>query len=110
MINPEKGLPHHEWWIEFENNNVDLEKIITNTANEIFENKDYVRKLISQLEENAYLYKLLDIKDFDRECFTLSKEMNSHESPPSFFIEMVRSTFIAWSKSLNEQKENRKEE
>ncbi len=36
-------------------NNVDLEKIITNTANEIFENKDYVRKLISQLEENAYL-------------------------------------------------------
>ena len=27
MINPEKGLPHHEWWIEFENNNVDLEKI-----------------------------------------------------------------------------------
>ena len=91
-------------------NNVDLEKIITNTANEIFENKDYVRKLISQLEENAYLYKLSDIKDFDRECFTLSKEMNSHESPPSFFIEMVRSTFIAWSKSLNEQKENRKEE
>ena len=24
MINPEKGLPHHEWWIEFENENIDI--------------------------------------------------------------------------------------
>jgi len=24
MINPKKGLPHHEWWIEFENENIDI--------------------------------------------------------------------------------------
>ena len=27
MINPEKGLPHHEWWIEFENDSIDLKNI-----------------------------------------------------------------------------------
>ena len=25
MINPKKGLPHHEWWIEFENENIDID-------------------------------------------------------------------------------------
>ena len=24
MINPKKGLPYHEWWIEFENENIDI--------------------------------------------------------------------------------------
>ena len=24
MINPKKGLPYHEWWIEFENENIDV--------------------------------------------------------------------------------------
>ncbi|MBK92719.1 MAG: hypothetical protein CMP33_00015 [Rickettsiales bacterium] len=31
MINPQKGLPYHEWWIEFENENIDInsaEKIL----------------------------------------------------------------------------------
>ena len=31
MINPKKGLPYHEWWIEFENEIIDLsfvEKIL----------------------------------------------------------------------------------
>ena len=31
MINPKKGLPYHEWWIEFENDNIDItssEKIL----------------------------------------------------------------------------------
>ena len=37
MINPKKGLPHHEWWIEFENNNVDLEKITKGTIEDITE-------------------------------------------------------------------------
>ena len=46
MINPEKGLPHHEWWIEFENNNVDLEKI-TKTLDRSMQQKNiYYRDLI----------------------------------------------------------------
>ena len=24
MINPKRGLPYHEWWIEFENENIDI--------------------------------------------------------------------------------------
>ena len=27
MINPQNGLPYHEWWIEFDNSNLDLEDI-----------------------------------------------------------------------------------
>ena len=46
MINPKKGLPYHEWWIEFENNNVDLEKI-TKTLDRSMQQKNiYYRDLI----------------------------------------------------------------
>ena len=61
-----------------------------------------------QLEENAYLFYLLEMKDFSSECFMLAKEVSSDELPPSFFAEIVRSTLLAWSKSLSEQKENEK--
>ena len=46
MINPEKGLPHHEWWIEFENNNVDLEKITKTLDNSMQQKNIYYRDLI----------------------------------------------------------------
>ena len=87
-----------------------LERTIKTATSEIYKNKDYIRRLTSQLEENAYLYHHLGMKDFSRECFILSTELSSDELTSSFFLEMVRSTLLAWSKSLNEQKENAKKE
>ena len=46
MINPEEGLPHHEWWIEFENDNVDL-KEITKTLDRSMQQKNiYYKDLV----------------------------------------------------------------
>tara|TARA_A100001037_G_scaffold306870_1_gene357928 strand:- start:53380 stop:55008 length:1629 start_codon:yes stop_codon:yes gene_type:complete len=87
-----------------------LERTIKTATSEIYKNKNYIRRLTSQLEENAYLYHHLGMKDFSRECFMLSTELSSDELTSSFFLEMVRSTLLAWSKSLNEQKENAKKE
>ena len=46
MINPEKGLPHHEWWIEFENDNVDLEKITKSLDRSMQQKNIYYKDLI----------------------------------------------------------------
>jgi len=94
--------------INEQKNNELLEQTIKTATSELYKNKNYVRRLTCQLEENAYLFYLLEMKDFSSECFMLAKEVSSDELPPSFFAEIVRSTLLAWSKSLSEQKENEK--
>ncbi|MED5578616.1 MAG: hypothetical protein VX794_01135 [Nitrospinota bacterium] len=87
-----------------------LDQIIESAANKIYEDKTYLRRLATQLEENSYLYYQLEKIDFSSECFKLANELVSHKSPPSFFVGIVRSTVLAWSKSLSEQKSPTKEE
>jgi len=87
-----------------------LDQILESAANKIYEDKTYLRRLATQLEENSYLYYQLEKIDFSRECFELANELVSHKSPPSFFVGIVRSTVLAWSKSLSEQKSSTKEE
>ena len=94
--------------INEQKNNELLEQTIKTATSELYKNKNYIRRLTCQLEENAYLFYLLEMKDFSSECFMLAKEVSSDELPPSFFAEIVRSTLLAWSKSLSEQKENAK--
>ena len=94
--------------IDEKQKNVHSDQIIESAANEIYENKEYIRRLASQLEENSYLYHLLGKKDFALECFELSNEIVRLDSPPYFIIEMVRSTLLGWSKSLSEQKKSSK--
>ena len=94
--------------INEQKNNELLEQTIKTATSELYKNKNYIRRLTCQLEENAYLFHLLEMKDFSSECFMLAKEVSSDELPPSFFAEIVRSTLLAWSKNLSEQKENEK--
>ena len=94
--------------INEQKNNELLEQTIKTATSELYKNKNYIRRLTCQLEENAYLFYLLEMKDFSSECFMLAKEVSSDELPPSFFAEIVRSTLLAWSKNLSEQKENEK--
>ena len=84
------------------------DQIIESVANELYENKEYIRRLAFQLQENSYLYHRLGKNDFSLECFQLSNEIVRQDSPLCFFIEMVRSTLLGWSKSLSEQKKSSK--
>ena len=46
MVNPQKGLPYQEWWIEFENSNLDLEDISNSLDSKIQKKNIYYKDLI----------------------------------------------------------------
>ena len=46
MVNPQQGLPYHEWWIEFENSNLDLEDISNSLDSKIQKKNIYYKDLI----------------------------------------------------------------
>ena len=46
MTNPKKGLPHHEWWIEFEKRNIDLASIESILDKTMQEKNIYYKDLI----------------------------------------------------------------
>ena len=46
MINPEKGLPYHEWWIEFSSSNFDCDMISDFLDKKMQEKNIYYKDLI----------------------------------------------------------------
>ena len=54
MVSPQQGLPYHEWWIEFESSNLDLEDISNSLDSKIQKKNIYYKDLI----EGSVLKKL----------------------------------------------------
>ena len=46
MIDPSKGLPHHEWWIEFEENNPDLDSLAEELDKNVQKKNIYYKDLV----------------------------------------------------------------
>jgi len=64
MIDPSKGLPHHEWWIEFEENNPDLDSLAEELDKNIQKKNIYYKDLV-----DGKVLKRLEIKEVKRGGF-----------------------------------------
>ena len=66
LINPEKGLPHHEWWIEFSSSDFDFDLISDLLDKKMQEKNIYYKDLI-----NGKVLKRLEIIEVEKGGFNL---------------------------------------
>jgi len=66
VINPEKGLPYHEWWIELENSSLDFEHISNFLDKKMQEKNIYYKDLIK-----GKVLKRLEIIEVEKGGFNL---------------------------------------
>ena len=77
MINPKHGLPYHEWWIEFEERNVELNVFSEAVDKKLQEKNIYYKDLIK-----GKVLKSLEIREVKRGGF--NRHMKSAGKPVSY--------------------------